>query len=481
MDIRSFFQPKKAAAAPAAAAATSVENNGNSDNKNESSKEETPRKRKSPERLTVSADEFFSKSASNKNESSASSSLTKKAKREIIIESSDDDDDEVVVTTSASAAAVAKKKTIISTASPPVKAPPTLKNEQEQEMSPRRSTRKPTPVKSDEAPVEDKRKKAKASPAKSSTKTKLRILEQPIVRRATPPSLQHTQCLIRDNVPCTFCFSGVLENVSRESAQDMVKSLGGRVTTAVSSKTDYLVVGNVLEDGRDYQQGSKYKRAMELGSVVVVQGEELFYGLLQTYHDLCGPVVVAVVAESVVAPPLVPSNPYSTTATATTATTTTTKTNPYAKKASNPYASATKTNPYGRKTTSSVVAAVTSTTTATISKATTTHVDTSSMLWVDKYKPKCAQEILGNQDAVKKLTQWLNSWERTFNTAQNSNKAFSAPNGPWKAALLSGPPGIGSKYPSPSILLCNSGFVRILTFACASLVFVRMQKQRRPL
>jgi replication factor C subunit 1 len=37
----------------------------------------------------------------------------------------------------------------------------------------------------------------------------------------------------------------------------------------------------------------------------------------------------------------------------------------------------------------------------------------------------------------------LDDWERTFNNARSKGKSFSAPGGPWKAALLSGPPGIG--------------------------------------
>ena len=463
MDIRSFFQPKQAAPA-AAAAAVDNSNSSKQPPVKKEDKQETPRKRKSPERLDVSASDFFSKSSNNENdhkkEASSSSSSKKKIKRQIVIESSDededdDDDDDVVVMSTPTA--VSKKMTAAATTTStaaslsskqhmtPVKTPRQKEDDEVEEirMSPRRSTRKATPIiqKKSEASVPVKTK-PKSSPA-TTTKKKPRILEQPTVRRTTPPSLYHTQCLQRDHVPLTFCFSGVLEQISRETAQDVVKSLGGRVTTAVSKKTDYLVVGNVLEDGRDYQQGSKYKKAVELGSVIVVQGEELFYGLLQTYHELCGPVVDAVgMEEPVVAVPVVSSNPYSTAAAATT----TTKTNPYAKKASNPYASSSasaKTNPYGRKTT--VAAAVTSTTTTTTVSVAMTPADPSSMLWVDKYKPKCAQEILGNQDAVKKLTQWLNGWERTFNTSKNSNKAFSAPNGPWKAALLSGPPGIGSK------------------------------------
>ena len=38
---------------------------------------------------------------------------------------------------------------------------------------------------------------------------------------------------------------------------------GGRVTGSVSGKTSYLVLGEMLEDGRPGKQGSKYAAAME--------------------------------------------------------------------------------------------------------------------------------------------------------------------------------------------------------------------------
>lgn len=38
-------------------------------------------------------------------------------------------------------------------------------------------------------------------------------------------------------------FTGVGESIEREEAADIVKSYGGRVTTSLSKKTNYLVVG----------------------------------------------------------------------------------------------------------------------------------------------------------------------------------------------------------------------------------------------
>eukprot|EP00398_MALV-I-01_sp_L67-1_P000981 gene981-322_t len=59
----------------------------------------------------------------------------------------------------------------------------------------------------------------------------------------------------------TFVFTGVLDEVSREDAEEKVKGAGGRVTGSVSGKTDYLVVGSVLEDGRPPNESSKYRKA----------------------------------------------------------------------------------------------------------------------------------------------------------------------------------------------------------------------------
>jgi hypothetical protein len=63
-------------------------------------------------------------------------------------------------------------------------------------------------------------------------------------------------------------------------------------------------------------------------------------------------------------------------------------------------------------------------------------------LWADRYAPSRSSEILGNSDSVAKLARWLSCWEGTFNGG-GAGKGLGGPNGPWKAALLSGPPGIG--------------------------------------
>lgn len=77
----------------------------------------------------------------------------------------------------------------------------------------------------------------------------------------------------------TFVISGEFESISRPKLEEMVKEKGGRLTSAVSGKTDYLIVGYKLEDGRDVTQGSKYVKAKSLGKTIL--GEKEFEDLIQ--------------------------------------------------------------------------------------------------------------------------------------------------------------------------------------------------------
>ena len=63
----------------------------------------------------------------------------------------------------------------------------------------------------------------------------------------------------------TFVFTGVLEHFTREEAEKIVQSLGGRASSSVSAKTDYVVVGK--------DPGSKYDKAIKFGITVLEEAD----------------------------------------------------------------------------------------------------------------------------------------------------------------------------------------------------------------
>jgi len=65
----------------------------------------------------------------------------------------------------------------------------------------------------------------------------------------------------------TFVFTGSLDNMTREEAKEKVKRLGGRVSSSISKKTDYLVAGR--------KPGSKLEEAKKLGIKVIKEKEFL--------------------------------------------------------------------------------------------------------------------------------------------------------------------------------------------------------------
>jgi len=65
----------------------------------------------------------------------------------------------------------------------------------------------------------------------------------------------------------TFVFTGALSSMTRDEASELVESLGGRVSSSVSRKTDYVVVGE--------NPGSKYDKAKKLGVTTITEEEFL--------------------------------------------------------------------------------------------------------------------------------------------------------------------------------------------------------------
>ncbi|EJK63089.1 hypothetical protein THAOC_16273, partial [Thalassiosira oceanica] len=303
--------------------------------------------------------------------------------------------------------------------------------------------------------------------------------------------------------------------LARDTASDLIKMLGGRVTSAVSSKTDYLVLGSVLEDGRGVEEGSKFRKTTELWNqwkskwngnwpsedrkvrakkdydpnnlVEVIRGVYELYGLVShlsewklgtlgdeerreveearaertgtVKKEASAPAAVAAAGNPNAAKPAASNNPYAKSAAVNNPYAKPAASNPYAKKnaaSNNPYAKAGGggNNPYAKSTGMSAAEKLKALHeknhgTSSSSSGTTTHPSGKELgpnaLWADKYSPSSSRDILGNGDSVKKLKRWLNEWEGTFMDSKRKVGSLTNPNpnAPKKAALLSGPPGIG--------------------------------------
>ncbi|KAI8811392.1 replication factor RFC1 C terminal domain-containing protein [Cladochytrium replicatum] len=185
----------------------------------------------------------------------------------------------------------------------------------------------------------------------------------------------------------TFVFSGQLSSLSREDCDSLVARYGGRVTTAVSSRTSYLVLGE--EPGK-----SKSDKANQLKVPII--DEDGFLNLLATL-----PAKSAAELEK-------------------------TAKGKSAKKAEAAF--------------SKPIAATPAKSSSSSSKSQATP----SLLWTDKYKPQTYADIIGHKTMVERLGKWLREWDANATGATTKKGRGEKDDiGNHRAVLLSGPPGLG--------------------------------------
>lgn len=232
-----------------------------------------------------------------------------------------------------------------------------------------------------------------------------------------------------------FVITGVLDSLDRDEATELIKKYGGRVTSSLSRNTSYLLVGE--EAGP-----SKLEKAKSLNTKQL--DEDGLLNLIVERSAGNGPHITSKEGMSNMCPEKK------------------TKEN-VANKNTKPLncvlssvGSAPKKN-YSEGTEHHINSASTSPkkcseTSSSISSSNgslaTTKYSTPS-LWVEKYRPTSSKQIIGQQgdkSVVKKLSKWLQDWYKNRSGAKKFKPS------PWakdddgsfyKAALISGPPGIG--------------------------------------
>eukprot|EP00667_Euglena_gracilis_P001288 EG_transcript_1288 len=231
----------------------------------------------------------------------------------------------------------------------------------------------------------------------------------------------------------TFVITGQLESLDRQQAEDFIMRHGGTVRTTVSSKTNYLVVGEEAGSSK-LERADKFhtSRLTEDGliALVVEQSQRLGAdpwawkgGSAETGSDADAdgePMAVDAAPGAPVPPPSVSSMPA-----------------PGAPSmasllAPRPTAAAF----YGADPSASSSSSAGVNRTQPASAYPTPSVAWEDQLWADKYRPLSLRSGMVAPPQAAELKRWLEAWP------ENSAKRPPPPNFK-KAALLSGSPGIG--------------------------------------
>jgi replication factor C subunit 1 len=184
-----------------------------------------------------------------------------------------------------------------------------------------------------------------------------------------------------------------------------------------------------------WNESSKYRKAKEKNTRIIDE-DSIFDMLRQTSADDGSPASHPVPAPAVAAAM----------ATASPAVSTSQARNPYA--ASKAAAAAAAANPYGNLKKPAPAASKGNAAARPLPKGGVIADPDGgpNQLWTDKYRPMQTSQIIGNQGEVKKLKDWLRTWDKNRQSeaaAAASGKKKSSGGGFPRAALISGPPGIG--------------------------------------
>jgi DNA ligase (NAD+) len=81
-------------------------------------------------------------------------------------------------------------------------------------------------------------------------------------------NINHQQVVVNTQLKDkVFVLTGTMENLGRDEVKQMIRNAGGNISSSVSKKTDYVVVGK--------DPGSKYDKAQELGINILTEEEFL--------------------------------------------------------------------------------------------------------------------------------------------------------------------------------------------------------------
>ncbi|KAL2913819.1 DNA replication factor C complex subunit Rfc1 [Polyrhizophydium stewartii] len=291
---------------------------------------------------------------------------------------------------------------------------------------------------------------AGASPSAPKTKAPSSSFGKYLAKKAAGPRALGSRPLPVGAENClaglSFVFTGEVPSFERDQMTDLVKRYGGRVMSAPSSKTSYVVVGN--DPGE-----SKLKKIKQHN--IKTLDEDSFCALivasLPPGSSGSGSGSASGSASNVSKPQTAPPTASAKSASA-------------APAAALPASSKLASSATAAGSTGSAVRAFGPGSASIVaSKPRPVPVVSrpssgSTELWTDKYKPQRYDEVIGNKGNIEKLAAWLNQWDT--NRHNGFPKGGKDDISQWRACLISGPPGLG-KTTSAHLVARLEGFEAI--------------------
>uniref|UniRef100_S4RTR9 Replication factor C subunit 1 n=1 Tax=Petromyzon marinus TaxID=7757 RepID=S4RTR9_PETMA len=265
----------------------------------------------------------------------------------------------------------------------------------------------------------------------------------------------------------TFVITGVLESLEREEARSLVERYGGKVTGNVSKRTDYLVVGRDPGNSKlDKAESCRVKQVDEDGLLELIRtrpGKKSKYTIAAETEDKLTKTSPEKPTKTS------PDKPTSTSpdkptkeAGGTDRTSTVTRKQLFSAVEQQRRTERTETGWAGR-----VTGRGPSAETRSPRKGSGPEVGGDSLLWVDRYRPQSLKNIIGqqgDQSPANKLLRWLRAWHSNHGGGSGGGRKAAPSVGRFrfggkddgsglKAALLSGPPGVGKT--TTAALVCQ--------------------------
>ncbi|KAL2780136.1 replication factor C subunit 1 isoform 3 [Daubentonia madagascariensis] len=262
-----------------------------------------------------------------------------------------------------------------------------------------------------------------------------------------------------------FVITGVLESIERDEAKSLIERYGGKVTGNVSKKTNYLVMG------RDSGQ-SKSDKAAALGTKII--DEDGLLNLIRTMPGKKSKYEIAVEAEMKKEKSKLEKTPQKNDKGKR-------KISPTKKESESKKSKLTPKRDISmrsiQKETSvfrrgldfkeQVAEEVNGDSKARNLADDSSENKVENLLWVDKYKPTSLKTIIGQQgeqSCANKLLRWLRNWHESSSEDKKHAKfgklAGKDDGSSFKAALLSGPPGVG-KTTTASLVCQELGYTYV--------------------